>query len=69
MALEAEPYTKLQEDLPSGSNCLKSGRGMNWKRSEKVNRDLRTDSAYNSHSLYNISYLDNLVEEVKHGLF
>lgn len=53
-----------QEAIP-----LSAGREMNWKRSEKVNRHLGTDSAYNRHSVYNISYLGNLVEEVKHGLF
>ena len=39
---------------------------MNGKRSEKVNRDLGKVSAHNSHSTYNVSYLDNSVEDVKH---
>lgn len=27
MVLKAEPYTKLREDPPSGSNCLKALEG------------------------------------------
>lgn len=49
--------------------ALSTGQEINWKRSERVNRVLGTDPAYNRHSVNNVSYLENLVKEVKHGLF
>lgn len=53
----------------SRKQASSSGQEMNWKRSERVNRVLGTDSAYNRHSVNNVSYLENLVKEVKHRLF
>lgn len=67
MALEAETYTKLREDPPSGRNCLKSWEGN--EPAEIKESKQGTDSAYNSHSTHNTGYLDNSVEEVKHRLF
>lgn len=49
--------------------ALSIGQEINWKRSERVNRVLGTDSACNRHSVNNVSYLENLVKEIKRGLF
>lgn len=48
---------------------LSTGQEMNWKRPERVNRVLGTDTAYKRYSVNYESYLENLVKEVKCGFF